>query len=51
MKIENAEVYGFRRALYGMRNPMKSWALSAASRWVKCTTYTGACSLMATGTT
>lgn len=25
MKIENIEVYGFRRALHGMRNPMDSW--------------------------
>jgi hypothetical protein len=25
MKIENIEVYGFRRALRGMRNPMNSW--------------------------
>lgn len=25
MKIENTEVYGFRRALYGMRNPLNSW--------------------------
>jgi len=25
MKIENAEVYGFRGALRGMRNPMNSW--------------------------
>jgi hypothetical protein len=25
MKIENCEVYGFRRALYGMRAPMESW--------------------------
>jgi hypothetical protein len=25
MKIENIEVYGFRAALRGMRNPMKSW--------------------------
>lgn len=28
MKIENVEVYGFRRALHGMRNPMDSWHLS-----------------------
>lgn len=26
MKIENIEVYGFRRALHGMRNPQDSWA-------------------------
>ena len=25
MKIENVEVYGFRAALRGMRNPMNSW--------------------------
>lgn len=25
MKIENIEVYGFRRALFGMRNPFESW--------------------------
>jgi hypothetical protein len=25
MKIENIEVYGFRRSLYGMRNPLESW--------------------------
>lgn len=25
MKIENIEVYGFKRALHGMRNPMDSW--------------------------
>ena len=25
MKIENTEVYGFERALFGMRNPMNSW--------------------------
>lgn len=25
MKIENIEVYGFRRALFAMRNPMESW--------------------------
>jgi len=25
MKIENVEVYGFRAALRGMRNPMESW--------------------------
>lgn len=28
MKIENIEVYGFRRALFGMRNPMNSWEKS-----------------------
>lgn len=28
MKIENIEVYGFRRALHGMRNPMDSWGES-----------------------
>lgn len=28
MKIENTEVYGFRRALYGMRNPRRSWEKS-----------------------
>ena len=28
MKIENIEVYGFRSALRGMRNPMNSWAKS-----------------------
>lgn len=28
MKIENIEVYGFRSALRGMRNPMESWAKS-----------------------
>ena len=26
MKFENTEVYGFRRALHGMRNPLESWA-------------------------
>ena len=26
MKFENTEVYGFKRALYGMRNPLESWA-------------------------
>ncbi|MCI5604703.1 MAG: hypothetical protein MR413_03515 [Clostridia bacterium] len=25
MKFENTEVYGFRRALHGMRNPLESW--------------------------
>ena len=25
MKIENAAVMNFERALYGMRNPMNSW--------------------------
>lgn len=25
MRIENVEVYGFERALHGMRNPMNSW--------------------------
>jgi hypothetical protein len=25
MKIENVEVYGFRRSLHGMRNPKNSW--------------------------
>ena len=25
MKIENVEVYGWRAALRGMRNPMESW--------------------------
>jgi len=28
MQIENIEVYGFRRALHGMRNPMNSWSKS-----------------------
>ena len=28
MKIENTEVYGFRAALRGMRNPKNSWAAS-----------------------
>ncbi|MFA4971476.1 MAG: hypothetical protein WC683_02605 [bacterium] len=28
MKIENVEVYGWRAALRGMRNPMESWAKS-----------------------
>ena len=26
MKFENTEVYGIRRALHGMRNPLESWA-------------------------
>ena len=26
MRFENTEVYGFRRALHGMRNPLESWA-------------------------
>lgn len=26
MKFENTEVYGFKRALHGMRNPLESWA-------------------------
>lgn len=26
MKFENTEVYGFKRALQGMRNPLESWA-------------------------
>ena len=25
MKFENTEVYGFKRALKGMRNPLESW--------------------------
>lgn len=25
MKFENTEVYGFKRALHGMRNPLESW--------------------------
>jgi hypothetical protein len=25
MKIENTEVFGFRAALWAMRNPMNSW--------------------------
>jgi len=33
MKIENTEVYGFRRALYGMRRPMSSHHLSDSSFW------------------
>lgn len=39
MKIENVEVYGFRAALRGMRNPMESWAKSdslfgeASTKW------------------
>lgn len=33
MKIENIEVYGFRRALHGMRNPMDSWADSDSRFW------------------
>lgn len=28
MKIENIEVYGFRRAFHGMRNPKESWEQS-----------------------
>lgn len=28
MNISNTEVYGFRRALHGMRNPMNSWSKS-----------------------
>ena len=27
MKITNTEVYGFKAALRGMRNPMNSWHL------------------------
>ena len=26
MKFENTEVYGFKRAMHGMRNPLESWA-------------------------
>ena len=26
MRFENTEVYGFKRALHGMRNPLESWA-------------------------
>ena len=26
MKFENTEVYGFKRALHGMRNPLESWS-------------------------
>ena len=26
MKFENTEVYGIKRALHGMRNPLESWA-------------------------
>jgi hypothetical protein len=33
MKIENVEVYGFRRALHGMRNPQDSWADSDSVYW------------------
>ena len=25
MKITDTEVFGFKRAIYGMRNPMNSW--------------------------
>lgn len=28
MKIENVEVFGFRAAIHGMRNPMNSWSKS-----------------------
>lgn len=31
MKIENIEVYGFRAALRGMRNPLESWSRSDSS--------------------
>ena len=31
MRIENVEVYGWRAALRGMRNPMESWAKSGAT--------------------
>jgi len=31
MKIENVEVFGFRTAIHGMRNPMNSWDLSDSS--------------------
>jgi len=34
MKIENVEVYGFRRALYGMRNPRESWARSDSTFYI-----------------
>lgn len=33
MKIENVEVFGFRRALHGMRNPQDSWADSDSRFW------------------
>lgn len=36
MIIENVEVYGFRAALRGMRNPMESWAKSDTLFGTRC---------------
>lgn len=37
MRIEHTEIYGFRAALRGMRNPMDSWAKADSRFWGKTT--------------
>lgn len=45
MKIENTEIYGYRRALYGMRNPKNSWAKSDSVFWAEDLGGTGGVSV------
>jgi hypothetical protein len=40
MKIENTEVFGFKAAIHGMRNPMNSWDKSTSYEYIIDTNYT-----------